>query len=366
VTRQEGLPSFTSSVALVARREITMRLRSRAFLVSTAILLLLAAGSVFLGSLASNALSHPKVAAVGSAQSAAHQVHSVRVVDVDTAAEATKLVKAGSVDAALIPSSEARLGFVILAHDSVPSLVVAQFSEAPEVKLMEPPKQDPAVAYLVAIGFGLVFFMSSITFGSAIAQSVVEEKQTRVVEILISAVPVRALLAGKVLGNSLLAFVQTAAIAGLSVAALAATGQTGIFASLGAPILLFVVFFIVGFVMLAALFAAAASLVSRQEDVSWVTTPVTSLVMIPYFLVIFFNTNPVVLTVMSYVPFSAPIGMPMRVYLGTAQWWEPLLSLVILIAFTAAAIAIGSRIYSNSLLHTGGRVKLKDALSGRN
>ena len=51
------------------------------------------------------------------------------------------------------------------------------------------------------------------------------------------------------------------------------------------------------------------------------------LVMIPYFLVIFFNDNPTVLAIMSYVPFSAPVGMPMRVFLGIAEWWEPFLSL---------------------------------------
>jgi ABC-2 type transport system permease protein len=84
--------------------------------------------------------------------------------------------------------------------------------------------------------------------------------------------------------------------------------------------------------------------------------------MIPYFAVIFFNDNPVVMTVMSYIPFSAPVGMPMRLFLGEAQWWEPLMSLAVLIATTAVVVALGSRIYSNSLLRTGSRVKLREAL----
>jgi ABC-2 type transport system permease protein len=87
-------------------------------------------------------------------------------------------------------------------------------------------------------------------------------------------------------------------------------------------------------------------------------------VMIPYFLVIFFNDNSLVLTVMSYVPFSAPVGMPMRVFLGTAEWWEPLLSLGILMATTALVVWIGERMYRNSLLRTGARVTLKEALVG--
>ncbi len=94
-----------------------------------------------------------------------------------------------------------------------------------------------------------------------------------------------------------------------------------------------------------------------------VTTPVTMLVMAPYLLVIVFNDNPIVLGIMSYVPFSAPVGMPMRIFLGTAEWWEPVLSLLILLVATAFVIVIGSRIYENSLLRTGGRVKLREALA---
>ena len=182
----------------------------------------------------------------------------------------------------------------------------------------------------MALGFGIVFFMSAITFGSTIAQSVVEEKQTRVVEILLSTVPVRALLAGKVIGNSVLAIGQIVAIAIIAIGGLMVTGQRVLIGGLGASVLWFVVFFLVGFVMLAALFAATASLVSRAEDVGSVTSPVTMLVMIPYFLVIFFNDNATVLAIMSYIPFSAPVGMPMRIFLGQAEWWEPFLSLGIL------------------------------------
>ena len=105
-------------------------------------------------------------------------------------------------------------------------------------------------------------------------------------------------------------------------------------------------------------------MVSRQEDIGATTTPITMLIMAPYFLVIFFNDNPVVLTIMSYVPFSAPVGMPLRLYLGDAQWWEPVLSLLILIASCVGAIAVAARIYQNSLLRMGARVKLAEALRG--
>ena len=72
----------------------------------------------------------------------------------------------------------------------------------PPVELLNPDTTDEALRYLVAIGFGVVFLLAASLFGGTIAQSVVEEKQTRVVELLISAIPVRALLAGKVIGNT--------------------------------------------------------------------------------------------------------------------------------------------------------------------
>ncbi|MFX5634542.1 ABC transporter permease, partial [Acinetobacter baumannii] len=77
-------------------------------------------------------------------------------------------------------------------------------------------------------GFGIVFLIAASTFGGTIAQSVVEEKQTRVVEILISAIPVRALLAGKVLGNTVLAMAQIVLLAAVAVIGLAVTDQVGV------------------------------------------------------------------------------------------------------------------------------------------
>jgi len=175
-------------------------------------------------------------------------------------------------------------------------------------------------------------------------------------------IPVRVLLAGKILGNSVLAFGQILIIALLAGVGLLATGQDILLADVGPSIVWFLIFFAAGFVMLAAMFAAAGALVSRQEDMGTATTPITMLIMIPYILVIFFYDNPFVLAIMSYVPFSAPIGMPLRVFLGIAEWWEPLVSLVILIASTLVMIVIGARIYENGLLRMGAPVKLKDAL----
>ena len=356
-------PNFWASVWLVATREIISRLRSKAFLISTGILLLIAVGSVVAGGLMSANPSTTQVAVVGSAGAVVGESAGLTMVSADDVAAAEALVRDGTVEAAVIPS-DSLLGVSVIALDSPPSSVMNALSVSPTVELLEPAEQGGFLVYIVALGFGLVFFMSALTFGSTIAQSVVEEKQTRVVEILMSAIPVRALLAGKVVGNSIMALGQIVAIALLVGIGMAVTGQRVLLADLGPAIGWFAVFFAFGFVMIAALFAATASMVSRQEDVGTTTAPVTYLVMIPYFAVIFFNENPVVMAIMSYVPFSAPVGMPVRVFLGTAEWWEPILSLVILAFTTAGVILFGSRIYRNSLLRMGGRVTYKQALRG--
>ncbi|MEO6942138.1 MAG: ABC transporter permease [Terrimesophilobacter sp.] len=357
-------PTFLQGARLVATREIIMKLRSKAFLISTGILMLAVLGSILVGGLLGASTSKMEVAAMGSAIAVAEKLPTLKVTSVDSVAAAESLVRDGRVKAAIVPSATSVSGIAVIALSSVPELLISQLSTSPEVELLNPNAINPLLAYFAAIAFGIVFFMSAMTFGTTIAQSVVEEKQTRIVEILMSTISVRALMAGKVIGNSILAFVQIVLIAALAAVGLSVTGQSGLLASFGPSIAWFVVFFVFGFVMIAALYAATASLVSRQEDVGSATSPVMILVMLPYILVIAFNDNPLVLAIMSYVPFSAPVGMPMRVFLGQAAWWEPLLSLAILLVTTSVVIVVGSRIYSNALLRTGARVKFREALRG--
>ena len=84
--------------------------------------------------------------------------------------------------------------------------------------------------------------------------------------------------------------------------------------------------------MIASLYAAAASLVSRTEDLGSTSMPIMMLIFLPYMAVILFSSNETVMAVMSYIPFSAAVAVPMRVFLGTIEWWEPLVSLLILVS----------------------------------
>ncbi|WP_425486845.1 ABC transporter permease [Microbacterium rhizomatis] len=350
---------------MVAEREISTKLRSKAFMISTAILFVVALAGLVFGGLAAQNQSGTPVAVTSDATSLLPSTQGLQVTEVPDRAAAEQLVTDGKVDAAIVADPSATpFGFTIIAEKSAPTQLMLQFAQVPPVELLAPAGTDQAIRYFVAIGFGIVFLMAASLFGSTIAASVVEEKQTRVVEILISAIRARTLLAGKVIGNTILAMAQILVLAAIAIVGLTIIGQTQLLGMLGAPILWFAVFFLFGFILLAALFAAAGAMVSRQEDIGSTTFPITLLVMAPYFLVIFFNDNSTVLTVMSYVPFSAPVGMPMRLFLGEAQWWEPLISLVILLATCVGAILVGAKIYQNSLLRMGARVKLSEALRG--
>ncbi len=367
-------PGTVATTMLVAEREILAQVRSKSFLISTAVLLLaILAGIVISGVVTGRDSEATRVAVVPATATLVAGTDGIETVDAADPEAARDLVDSGDVAAALVPDQTPAnaLGFTVVGLTEAPEQLLAQLSVTPEVELLDPPADgddgdsDFGLRYVVSLAFGLVFMMSGVSFGSTIAQNTVQEKQSRIVEILLSAVPARGLLGGKIIGNSVLAFGQTAAIAAVAVVGLVVTGQDDLLSMLGSPVAWFVLFFIVGFVLLAAIYASSASLVSRIEDTGPVLTPVMMLTMVPYFLVVFFNDNPLVLTITSYVPFSAPVAMPVRLFLGDAVWWEPLLSLGLLAASAVGVIAVGARVYERSLLRLGGRVKLSEALSGK-
>lgn len=360
-------PSLASSIGLIAGREITSRIRSKSFLISTGILLLLVVASIVGTHLFSSSMGDTRVAGVGAAAELLQDAPGLEVEEAATAAEAERLVRDGDVEAAVIPLDDpapGTPGVEIVGLSDAPSALVQALAIAPEVRLLDPSPVDEGIGFIVAFAFGIIFFTAAITFGGTVAQSVVEEKQTRIVEILLTAVPAKALLAGKVIGSSVLALGQILLIAVAAGLSLMLTGQDVLLSDLGPAAVWFLGFFAIGFVLLAAMFAASAALVSRMEDVGTVIQPVTWLVMLPYFLIIFFNDNEAVLTIMSYVPFSSPVGMPVRIFLEQAQWWEPLVALVLLAATTVVIVQLGARMYRNSLLRTGARVRLAEALRG--
>jgi ABC-2 type transport system permease protein len=249
--------------------------------------------------------------------------------------------------------------------DEAPDDVVSALSTRPAVRLLDPDAVDPVVAFLVPFVFAFVFFVTSQVFGVQIAQSVVEEKQTRIVEILVAAVPVRALLAGKLVAGTLLALGQIVLVALVAVAGMAFGDSGGLLSLVGPAIGWFVPFFLLGFVLVAAMWAAAGALVNRQEDIAGVSMPVQLAVMLPFFAVVFLNDNAAAMRVLSYLPFSAPTAMPLRLFTGDAAGWEPVVALVLLLVAAVAFLSAGARVYEGALLRTNGRTSIRTAWRSR-
>lgn len=367
--RRPGAPvSAWNATLLVAEREISSQIRTKSFIISSIITLVLILGGIIVSSLVGgNATDEPepsRVAVLPGASEVVDGVPTLEGVAVTDRAEAEALVRSGDVDAAVVEDSSAPSGIAVIALDEAPSDVVQALSVAPTVELLEPKPTSDGLRALIGIAFGLVFMVVALGSGAMIVQNTVQEKQSRVVEILLAAVPARALMAGKILGNSVIGVGNAAAMAAVAALGLALTGQGALLDMLSAPLIWFVVFFLFGFVLVASIFAGGASMVSRQEDTGAIMSPAMMLIMLPYFGVVFFADNTLVMTILSYVPFSAPVAMPLRLFFGEAAWWEPLLSLGLLVVSTLAVITLASKIYTNSLLKMGSRVSLREALRG--
>ncbi|GAB3294278.1 ABC transporter permease [Epidermidibacterium keratini] len=359
-SRDQQLSGWNATL-LVAEREILTQVRSKSFLVSNAITLLLIVGGIILASVIGSNSDPGRVAVVGTPPAALEQAEDLEIVESGDQQAAESQLRAEEVEAVIV-ADDSELGYRVIALSEEPTDVVNALAVRPDVELLDPASASEGLRSLIAIAFGLVFMMATIGSGMMIMQNTIQEKQSRIVEILLAAVPARALLGGKILGNSVIGVASAIAMAAAAALGLLVTGQGELLSMISAPLIWFVVFFVFGFVLVASVFAAGASLVSRQEDAGSVMTPAMMMVMIPYFGAVFFADNPVVMTILSYVPFSAPVAMPVRMFLGEAQWWEPMLALGLLAACTVGVVAIAARIYTGSLLRTGSRVKVSEAL----
>lgn len=353
--------SLGQATLLVAEREITTQVRTRSFLISTAVtLVLILAGIILPTFFSGDGTDTTKVAVVSGAQvPAAAGLEQTPVAD---RAAGEDLLRAEEVEAVVVADAASPTGYALIGVSDVPSGVQNLLSVQPTVELLDPSTTSDAIRSVVVIAFGIVFMITALGSGAMIVQNTVQEKQSRIVEILLAAVPAKALLAGKILGNTVVGVGQAVAMAVTAAIGLTVSGQGELLGLLTAPMIWFVVFFLFGFMLVAGLFAAAGSLVSRQEDTGSVMSPVMMLIMLPYFAVIFFGENQTVLTVLSYIPFSAPLAMPVRLFFGEAQWWEPLISLALLLLTAALVAFLASKVYTRSLLRMGGRVSLKEAL----
>ncbi|WAL66344.1 ABC transporter permease [Amycolatopsis cynarae] len=388
------------AIGLIARRELNTRLRTRSFVVGTAVILVILAGYLLLQASLFGHANKAKIGLTGQAIGIAAQLKAAgaaagkdvettvvlnpadgraRVADGDldllvsgSAADLQVLVKSdldNQLRAALNGVSRQQvLDAKLLEAGQDPALVMREVDATQVgVTTVEPP--DPGRGQRLAIGLITVFllFFGIQTYGAFVAQGVVEEKASRVVEILLSTVRPWQLMLGKVLGLGLVGLVQILILAAAGLGMAQATGVLTLAGVAAGTVAWGILWYVLGFFLYATVYAAAGSLVSRQEDAASVITPVSMVLMIGF--VVGFNVllqNPTGGTVrtLSLIPLFSPILMPGRIATGAAAGWEIALTLVLTLLTTAVVTWLGSRVYRNAVLHTGSRLGLKSALLG--
>lgn len=219
---------------------------------------------------------------------------------------------------------------------------------------------DGAAAILMTA----LLLMAIFLYGNLVLTGVVEEKSSRVVEVLLARMPARNLLGGKVVGIGLLGFAQFAVTALVALMATLVIDSVDIPAVEGGVLAWVVVWFVLGYALYAMAYGALGSLASRTEDAQSVAGPVGYVLVGGYwaaFLSVSKDPDGTWSTLLSLFPVTAPFAMPGRIALGSVTWWEPLIAVVLTLTAIAGLVAFAGRVYTNAILHSGPTLRLRDA-----
>ena len=378
---------------LVTRREVVSRITDKSFLIGTVLMVVMIVG--FLGftawqderteSVTLGATPDAVAMATAIEDGAAQHDDKLRVEVVELADEAAaetalhdddvdawlhptddgwQLTSESSEQESLTDVAQAVVRQQVLADNAAGAGTTVEALEAGSTvstDFLRGDAEKAAVAEIVGFVFVFLFYFAALIFGMQLASSVIEEKQSRIVEIIAAAIPLRHLLAGKVLGNTALAVIQLLVYLVVGLVGLSFTSYKSYVPALSGPTAWFIGFFLAGFVALACLWAVAGSLASRTEDLQATSTPLTMLMLVMFFGGLSLEGRGQVIA--SFVPPVSAVVMPKRILAGGVEWWEPLVALGLLAAFAAVTVWVGERLYRRALLQTGGRVSLRQAWS---
>ena len=383
--------SGAQTVRLVAAREMSTRIRDKNFVISSIVILVVLVGLIGLQVALNSGEEQVRVGLVGSdsameaaldAQAGALDV-DLAVVPLDDESAARGAVQNEDVDGALVATGD-RPELVVqesaggqlqaVVQGAVAQVALGdQLAEAgitgldvPEVTVspLDPDAGSNTQRIISAIiGVGVLYSLL-ILFAQFVAQGVVEEKSSRVVELLLATMRPWQLLAGKILGLGLLGLAQIVLIAVVGVVGATAFDIVDVPGDLIGTAVAVVAWFVLGYAFYAAIYAVAASLVSRQEDLGTVLTPTTLLLVAAFVVGIQAASNPdgTLARVTSFVPGLSPLVMPVRQAAGDVAVWEVAVAVVLMLVAIGLVVRLGGRVYSAALLRTGGKTKVREAL----
>jgi ABC-2 type transport system permease protein len=211
---------------------------------------------------------------------------------------------------------------------------------------------------------GMILLYIAITFyGSFVLAGVVEEKSSRVVEVLLSRVPPSSLLGGKIAGIGLAGLAQFAAVAAAAAGTLLATRPSGLPPGTYAAIPMLVVWFVLGYAFYSMLYGSLGSLASRTEDAQAAAGPVIIVLVAIYVAatVAVSRAGSAWVAVLSLLPPSAPIFMPLRTSLVNVPAWQVAAAVLLTLASVYGLFRVGGRLYRNAVLRTGARLHITEA-----
>jgi ABC-2 type transport system permease protein len=385
-------PGSATLVRLVASREISTRIRDKNFIISSIVIIVLLVGALALQVVLNSGTDKTGIGVVGGdaaltqvleQQGAALGV-DVTVEQLDDEAAGRKAVEDGDVDGVLVTRQGGAPELLVQdsAGGSLQAVVqgaVAQLSlaeqltaaglaslDVPEVAVtsLDPnaDRDGQRVAGAI-VGVGMLYGLL-ILFGQFVAQGVVEEKSSRVVELLLATMRPWQLLAGKILGLGVLGLAQIVLIAVIGVGGALAFDIVAVPGDLIGTAVSVVAWFVLGYAFYASVFAVGASLVSRQEDLGTVLMPTTLVLVFAFVVGLQAAGDPggTLATVTSYIPGVSPLVMPVRQAAGNLALWEVGLSVALMLVAIALVVRLGGRVYAGALLRTSGRTKLREAL----
>jgi ABC-2 type transport system permease protein len=228
------------------------------------------------------------------------------------------------------------------------------------------PEPDRGPQTLIALVGMVLLFVALNFYGTYVLTGVVEEKSSRVVEVLLARVRPADLLAGKVLGIGLLGLGQFLALAVAAAVTLQIVQPPDLPSGTTPLIGIVVLWFVLGYSFYSVLYGALGSLASRTEDAQAAASPLTVVMLLAYFGAFSAVASPDAwwVTLGSLFPPTAPMFMPVRAGLTAVPAWQMALAVVLMALAIVALIRAGGRLYRGAVLHTAGRLRLRQAWRG--
>lgn len=236
----------------------------------------------------------------------------------------------------------------------------------PTLNLTEDEREFDGMQMIVAVFTVMLIYMAVVMGVSMLAMGVVEEKTSRIVEILLTTIRPRELLMGKTLGigSVVLLNILITVIASVSAAAIAGVlPQMNIWSKIP----LMIVWVTLGYFLYASLTGGMAATITRQEEIGAITTPIILTTMVPFyyaFTMVPNSPDSTLTEVLSMVPFFSPFIMPVRSVFVDVPMWQTIVAISLCLITLPLIAAVSGKIYERSILHTGQRKSIMSALRG--